>query len=248
MELEENVQSVLNAYTERRFEIELFLETVRKWFEGNPRLHELPLPTVHSVKSRMKDPNHLADKLRRKTRDGTAIDRDNFQFLVTDLAGVRVFHLFQEQFRTIHQQIMYKATTLGDWFIAEPPKAYTWDPESKKFYEELGVCTELKESFYTSVHYLIRPREDSPICCEVQVRTLFEEIWGEVDHSLNYPYRTTNIACHEQIRVLAKLVGAGSRLVDAIFRSAQITSKNARQDIDDSNRVKCAEHSAPSTK
>lgn len=85
--------------------------------------------------------------------------------------------------------------------------------------DEESLPVESKESFYTSIHYLVRPRKDSDICCEIQVRTLFEEIWGEVDHSLNYPYETSNIACREQILVLAKLVGAGSRLVDAIFRS-----------------------------
>jgi ppGpp synthetase/RelA/SpoT-type nucleotidyltranferase len=175
----------------------------------------------------MKDKAHLADKIRRKYKDGSVIDRDNFQFQITDLAGIRVFHLFQEQFRYVHEEIANKAYVLGDWFIAEQPKAYTWDPESKQFYESLGVKTELKESFYTSVHYLIRPRQDSPVCCEIQVRTLFEEIWGEVDHSLNYPYQTTNVACYEQLRVLAKLVGAGSRLVDAIYRSAQAQSASS---------------------
>jgi ppGpp synthetase/RelA/SpoT-type nucleotidyltranferase len=109
---------------------------------------------------------------------------------------------------------------LKDWHLADRPKAYTWDPESKHFFEELNVAVEVKESFYTSVHYLVRPRADSPLCCEIQVRTLFEEIWGEVDHTLNYPETSPNLSCREQIRVLAKLVGAGSRLVDSIFRSS----------------------------
>ena len=57
------------------------------------------------------------------------------------------------------------------------------------------------------------------MCCEIQVRTLFEEIWGEIDHSINYPHRTNSIACVEQIRVLSKLVSTGTRLSDAIFKS-----------------------------
>lgn len=84
----------------------------------------------------------------------------------------------------------------------------------------MGLEVHVKDSFYTSVHYLVRPRPDSPHCCEIQVRTLFEEIWGEVDHTLNYPTPTDNIACREQLRVLTKVVGAGSRLVDSIFRTA----------------------------
>nr|WP_176561568.1 MULTISPECIES: hypothetical protein [Pseudomonas syringae group] len=111
--------------------------------------------------------------------------------------------------------------TKNDWHLVEPPKAYTWDPESAEFFKKLDINTELKESHYTSLHYVIRPKAESDVVCEIQVRTLFEEIWGEVDHSLNYPSPTDNVACSEQLRVLAKVVGAGSRLVDSIFRTAQ---------------------------
>jgi hypothetical protein len=38
---------------------------------------------------------------------------------------------------------------------------------------------------------------------------------------LNYPKKCDVLACREQIVVLAKLVGAGSRLVDAIFRTSK---------------------------
>lgn len=118
---------------------------------------------------------------------------------------------YTHRYNKIHKQ--------KDWTLVEPPKAYTWDPESKQFFESLEIGVEIKESYYTSVHYVVRPRLDSPLCCEIQVRTLFEEIWGEVDHTLNYPTKSENLACREQLKVLAKLVGAGSRLVDSIFRS-----------------------------
>lgn len=89
----------------------------------------------------------------------------------------------------------------------------------KNFFEKLGLEVYQKESSYTSIHYLVKPHAEFPFCCEIQVRTLFEEIWGEIDHSINYPVATTSIAIREQLRVLAKLVGAGSRLADAIFRT-----------------------------
>lgn len=59
----------------------------------------------------------------------------------------------------------------------------------------------------------------SDVTCETQVRTLFEEIWGEIDHTINYPHATNSIACKEQIRVLAKLVSTGTRLAGSIFRT-----------------------------
>jgi ppGpp synthetase/RelA/SpoT-type nucleotidyltranferase len=109
----------------------------------------------------------------------------------------------------------------GDWFLHEQPVAYSWDPESRDFFQDLGLKAEIKDTYYTSIHYVIKPKRDSNICCEVQVRTLFEEIWGEIDHKINYPHPTENRACREQLRVLSKLVSTGTRLADSIFRTME---------------------------
>jgi ppGpp synthetase/RelA/SpoT-type nucleotidyltranferase len=197
------------------------MDGVSQWFLTHPKLRQGTFPVVHSVKSRLKNCDHLAYKIVRKAGEGPPIVRDNVFERITDLAGVRVFYLYQDQFRSIHKEILVKIEDQRDWYLHEPPKAYTWDPESKQFFEGLNIHVEIKESFYTSVHYLVRPRADSPICCEVQVRTLFEEVWGEVDHALNYPEQSSLLSCREQLLVLAKLVGAGTRLVDSIFRSVE---------------------------
>jgi ppGpp synthetase/RelA/SpoT-type nucleotidyltranferase len=52
---------------------------------------------------------------------------------------------------------------------------------------------------------------------EIQVRTLMEEVWGEVDHTMNYPYPVESLACREQLKVLARVTSSASRLVDSIF-------------------------------
>ncbi len=106
-----------------------------------------------------------------------------------------------------------------DWVLYEHPKAYTWDPESQVFFTSHNLNVEVKERLYTSIHYVIKPRENSPISCEIQVRTLFEEVWGEIDRLINYPEQTDSIFYKEQIGVLARLVGAGSRLADSIWRT-----------------------------
>jgi len=222
MPMADSIEAALVAYDEKIHELSLFMEGVGKWFLTHPRLHCPDSPLVHSVKMRLKSRDHLKHKLERKWQDENPIGPENLFEMITDLVGVRVLHIYQDQFPKIHGEILNKVHGLKDWYLPEPPRAYTWDPESQKFFEAAGIQVQLKESFYTSVHYLVRPRADSPICCEIQVRTLFEEIWGEVDHSLNYPQPSPNLACREQLRVLAKLVGAGSRLVDSIFRSAEV--------------------------
>lgn len=166
----------------------------------------------------MKDETHLRDKLRRKLEKGQTVAPEHLLATVTDLAGVRVLHLYQEQFVRVHSVIEAQIAR-GDWSLHEPPVAYTWDPESRDFFTGMGLHTEVKESFYTSIHFTLKPRADSPLCCELQVRTLFEEAWGEIDHGINYPHPTPTATCREQLRVLSKLVGAATRLADSIFRS-----------------------------
>ena len=198
--------------------MEQLLAQVWTFFDKNPKLHESPFPIMHSLKSRIKDPKHLKDKLLRKLDKGIVITKDNLFTEITDLIGVRILHLHQEQFCVIHQEIINKVDQ-KEWILAEPPKAYTWDPESEKFYGKLGIKTEVKDSFYTSVYYLIKLNNGNDLCCEIQVRTLFEEIWGEIAHAINYPYPINSVACSEQLKVLSKLVSTGTKLSDSIFKS-----------------------------
>ncbi|MDL2294397.1 RelA/SpoT domain-containing protein [Ruminococcaceae bacterium OttesenSCG-928-D13] len=214
------IDSVVEFYCDEmtQFLVQNFLEQVLIFFRLNPVLQKIQTPAIHSLKSRLKEPEHLRDKLTRKANKGIVVTRDTLFQEVTDLAGVRVLHLHQEQFKAIHSEIMKKIGQ-GDWLLGESPKAYTWDPETQAFFDSLSIQTEVRETYYTSVHYLVKPNNQSNICCEIQVRTLFEEIWGEIDHIINYPERTNSVACAEQLRVLSKLVSTGTRLSDSIFRS-----------------------------
>lgn len=201
---------------EKQYELKAFLQTVLFFFENNPALKGI----VHSVKSRMKDPEHLKDKIQRKLKSGKIIDENNLFTVVNDLIGVRVLYLYQDQFQLIHNELLKKVNETKDWMFVEAPKAYTWDPETREYFEKLNIHTEVRDTYYTSVHYVIKPNNElSNITCEIQVRTLFEEIWGEIDHTINYPHQTEIIACKEQLRVLAKLVSTGTRLADSIFRT-----------------------------
>lgn len=225
MTQEEGIESALKAYETNRFMIEQWLKRLVNHFSDHPALNEEPLPIIHSIKYRLKEPPHLADKIRRKWEEEGPISGDNLFDKITDLAGIRILHLYQAQFPNIHNEILAQIES-REWYLAEPPIAYTWDPESTAFFQGLKLEPQIKPSYYTSIHYLIKPKEDSSLKCEVQVRTLFEEIWGEIDHAINYPRRTTSVACAEQLRVLAKLASTGTRLADSIFLSLDEYAKS----------------------
>lgn len=218
MDQEETIKSALKAYEDKRFELEQFLKRMVNFFSDHPKLNSGSLPIIHSIKYRLKDKNRLDEKIRRKWDTYGSIDSNNIFDLITDLAGVRILHLYQAQFQEIHNEIIRQVTE-EEWFFGEPPKAYTWDPESYLFYNNLGINCAIKDSYYTSIHYLVQPKRVSHIKCEIQVRTLFEEIWGEIDHNINYPSKTESIACKEQLKVLARLSSTGTKLADSIFLS-----------------------------
>lgn len=208
-----------------QFQLDSFRKTVKGFFENNPVFYG-NLPIVHSVKSRLKDSSNLKEKIERKqSQKGYIITKETFFEEITDLIGVRVLHLYFDQFHLIHEEIM-KQVKNKEWVLFEDPKAYTWDPEIEELFKKLKINTIRKDS-YTSVHYVIKPNsKKNTFCCEIQVRTLFEEIWGEIDHSINYPDKTKSISCSEQLRVLSKLASTGTRLADSIFRSYNDHKKN----------------------
>lgn len=217
----ETIRETVELYKEKLFEFEQFLPSVLAFFEKHRDLNRKPLPIIHSIKSRFKDPAHLENKLIRKREAGVQIDTANLFTEITDFLGVRILHLYQDQFTQIHEAIQKKIDS-GDWLYVEKPKAMTWDPESVEFFNNHNIDTELRDTFYTSIHYLVKPNNpNAVVTCEIQVRTLFEEIWGEIDHTINYPFPTDSIACREQLRVLSKLVSTGTRLADSIFRTHQ---------------------------
>jgi len=179
---------------------------------------------VHSIRVRAKEVTHLADKLERKAIDAAAsgvrfdITAGNLFQQVCDLAGVRILHIHTQQLRVIYPKLVeildrYKHTVVEKI-------AYTWDTEYKKLFGILEIPTEDKPSLYTSLHVIIKPNYDD-IRCEIQVRTLAEELWGEVSHKIDYPHATESIACTEQLLALARCTSACTRLVDSLFASRE---------------------------
>ena len=230
---EASMNTIIKRIESERYYIDLFRKSTASFFEGHPDLTEKHR-IVHSVKSRLKNWDRLREKIQRKWTPKDPITSDNVFDRITDLAGVRVLHLYQAQFPQIHKAIIQRVDD-EYWTLHEDPKAYTWDPESKEFFEAQGLNVEVKDSLYTSIHYVIRPKAGSNVSCEIQVRTLFEEIWGEIDHLVNYSGSTNNVACKEQVGVLARLVGAGSRLADSIWSTYESTYSEEKKAREDSN-------------
>lgn len=185
---------------------------------------------IHTVRSRIKDPGHLKNKLVKKIRKCEekcvqfGITPENLFTEITDLAGIRILHLHTKQVQKIdeHLKSIIAEQGLG---LLEGPFARTWDDEYKKVFESFGFETQSSDRMYTSVHYVLTDKTQASFTCEIQVRTLMEEVWGEVDHTVNYPVPSKSLPCREQILALARSTSAATRLVDAIFETVDDFSK-----------------------
>lgn len=182
-------------------------------------------PLVHSFRWRLKDPQSLRDKLFRKLADakkeGQVFDltKDDLFVRINDLVGVRILHLYTRQVASIDKAIKGLLDGAG-LNISEGPFARTWDDETKEYFAKIGIETrESGASMYTSIHYIVSSNSKTLYTAELQVRTLAEELWGEVTHIVDYPKPSRCAACREQIKVLARVASSCSRLVDAIFHT-----------------------------
>ncbi|MEK6288009.1 MAG: RelA/SpoT domain-containing protein [Acidobacteriota bacterium] len=216
------ISGLVAHYVKNRSFLEVMLKQLSDAILGSQEL----MAQVHSTKGRLKDPAHLEDKLLRQLRDAKlkkrpfTISEKNLLYRITDLVGFRILHLHTEQIISIDRELRavfdeYKFP------LFEEPKARTWDDETREFFRGVGIRPVKSPTLYTSVHYVVESNSSTKATCEIQVRTLAEELWGEVDHSMNYPHESPVPSCREQIKVLARVTSSCSRLVDSIFRSAK---------------------------
>lgn len=195
-------------------------EKLLRVFVEEPSLRAL----YHSYRSRVKDSSHLRDKLERKLRTAKRegklfeITAENLYEEVNDLAGVRLLHLHTAEFAAIDAKLK-QSLAFEKFEIVRGPTARTWDDEYEAVFKAMGVTTVRTKRMYTSVHYVVKANKASALTAEIQVRTLAEEIWGEVDHDLNYPLESPVFACREQLLVLARVTSSCTRLVDSIYRT-----------------------------
>ena len=218
---EELIDRLVEYYKSRRDVISSALESLNIYISAASAKMPL-LDLVHSVKRRVKDPIHLKDKLLRKLADcrqeKTKFDYDESNLFshVTDLAGYRVLHLHTRQLEPIQTELL-KVFDDASWDLHEPPFGHVWDQETAEFLERIKIKAVFNPRLYSSVHYVLRARAKTLVTCEVQVRTLADEIWGEIDHKINYPEPNASLACREQIKALARVASSCSRLVDSIM-------------------------------
>ena len=123
---------------------------------------------ISSIKSRLKSPASIREKLNRRSIDVTV---ENIESCLNDVAGVRVVCAFPEDVRTIAKALLKQ----DDVELIER-KDYILNP---------------KENGYRSLHLIVAvpiylAHEKRKMRVEIQLRTIAMDFWASLEHQLRY--------------------------------------------------------------
>jgi putative GTP pyrophosphokinase len=167
---------------------------------------------VHSVRYRIKHEEHVIEKIIRKRINNPAniITLENYKTELTDLIGLRAIHLFKEDWLSIHDLI---TTT---WDLKEKPVVNYREGDSAEYLkkiEELDCSIKEHPFGYRSIHYVVESKPaKKTYFAEIQVRTIFEEAWSEIDHTIRYPYDQDNPLFGQFLLILNRLAGSADEM------------------------------------
>jgi len=171
-------------------------------------------PAVHSVRWRVKDTEHLLEKIVRKRSEGQEkylnIDVENYFKVVTDLVGLRALHLFKDDCFTIFKDLK------DTWTASEAPTAYIREGDPQDLtnrFRDHGLEVKEHPAGYRSVHYVCSTQPlKREVFAEIQVRTIFEEGWSEIDHRVRYPNFSTNQQVAYFLTIFNRLAGSADEM------------------------------------
>lgn len=215
-------------YTDYLSKQRLFTDIMKEFVDRY--LSDLDKSKFHSFRYRIKEPEHLIEKIIRKRKENYRkykdLTKDNYLKFITDIIGIRGLILFKEQWIDFHKYIIdifensslqYISDYIKDFdedinhtYIAEPPVAHIRDGDDRRMYRHIlrDECI-LSQKIYRSVHYVLKYRG---IYLEIQVRTLFEEGWGEIEHDIVYPYNINDKNLINYSKLLNRLVGLADEM------------------------------------
>lgn len=189
----------------------------------------LPSPSpIQRAFSRIKRPESVVDKIYRKPIDyPTGLSSESF-YKMYDTVGARAIVYFMSQLPLIDKELRDSR----DFEISEnlPPIAYLSADLTKK-YGLNHLKQGEKESGYSSIHYILRLRNskieiDKRPWFELQVRTLAEDVWGEVEHIIGYkPDKKTSFAVKTQFYVISRELSAIDEHFNLLYEESLTVSR-----------------------
>jgi putative GTP pyrophosphokinase len=197
-------------------------------YEADRRIHELVLQELvqrfrpwldqaglhPGMKVRVKSFPSWFEKVLKKIRHGVAPD----QVQIHDVLGMRIVCPFLEDLKKIEDLIHQRFRVLEE--------------------EKKGAPQSVKEFGYESTHFLIELPADlvdelalsSPPPCEIQVRTILQDAWAEVEHEL--VYKSKFLPFDQPLKRKMAALNANLTLSDIIFQEIREYQRQLNHELE----------------
>ena len=157
-----------------------------------------PKESIHTILYRIKDESRLIEKIDQENMnsefDMKPITHKNFHERIGDIIGIRIICLRLSDIVKVEAYLKF--------LVEENLLKFIQKPDYKRsFVLPIGLGKvspqniNLQYSGYSSIHYQIKLGENSDVSetfksiqIELQLRTILEEAWGEIDHKYRYSY------------------------------------------------------------
>lgn len=227
---------IQNAWYQFREKYALLAEELHRLLDRDQRF---PHGSVYTVKYRLKSQRRLIEKLEvlNSSEDtAAAINASTFQDHITDLLGMRVICLRVSDLEKV-QQYLSSLQAENSLIVLDGPikkQTFVLRPPIELFHDS---NLDLQYSGYSSIHYVVtlgpavRPPQDlSGLRAELQVRTILEEAWGEIDHKYRYEIKRSGKSVPQLIesgfRDLALYLQAAARHAEHLCEEADQLSQS----------------------
>jgi ppGpp synthetase/RelA/SpoT-type nucleotidyltranferase len=176
------------------------IKCIEDWFlkKDDSRINRIP---IYFIKSRVKEPDSAFLKTKRKSKSYKDF---------TDYGGVRLLCLFERDMLSVHEYLL--GSLSKNEFDLYECNFYNFDDNDElykklcqsieQYYPGHFMIKEDKMSGYKSIHYLVC--RDGAVVVEIQLRTLIQDVWGELEHALSYKKGRVNPYIKKSFELLAK--------------------------------------------
>lgn len=185
-------EALLIAFLKEKIKYEKLGDYILHLIRDDP---SAPKNNFHTITYRIKEENRFIEKIERQNKSlppgQQPITVKNFKERMGDLLGIRLICLRLDDIKIIESYLVYLAEENIFRFVEMPEHKRSFilpvDPEQQ------DSSHDLLYGGYSSIHYQITlsegltvPAELKGLQAELQLRTILEEAWGEIDHKYRY--------------------------------------------------------------
>jgi ppGpp synthetase/RelA/SpoT-type nucleotidyltranferase len=186
-------EAILISFLNEKGKYKKLAEYIVQLIQDDP---SSPKESIHTIIYRIKDELRLIekiDKLNKKLEAGVpSITEKNYPASIGDLLGVRIICLRLSDVEKVEAYLKLLSEENILHFVKDPDQKRSFIlPVNPGVSLPDGI--DLRYSGYSSIHYQIELGEDSDappklkgLLFELQLRTILEEAWSEIDHKYRY--------------------------------------------------------------